>query len=109
MRRVTTRVLPDPAPARMHSGAASLSTARRWAGFRPSSRCSYTHRTLKRGCDSPVDGGWPALFPGKQMAPSNPPAFAFQLLGAISSDVVLRSVASLRDGRPSDRRLSFGL
>src|SRR5262249_35483072 len=37
MRLVSTLVLPDPAPARMHSGAASVVTANRCASFNPSS------------------------------------------------------------------------
>ena len=37
MRRVRTRVLPDPAPASTHRGWASLVTAARWAGLRSSS------------------------------------------------------------------------
>ena len=40
MRRVSTRVLPDPAPARMHSGWIGLVTARRWVSSSPSSSVS---------------------------------------------------------------------
>src|SRR3954452_7049021 len=40
MRRVRTRVLPEPAPAMMTSGAASVVTASRCASLRPSSRWS---------------------------------------------------------------------
>src|SRR4051794_3726649 len=38
MRRVSTRVLPEPAPATMANGAASIVTARRWASSRSPSR-----------------------------------------------------------------------
>src|SRR5665647_1306224 len=40
MRRVRTRVLPEPAPARMHSGEVVVVTARSCAGLRPSRRRS---------------------------------------------------------------------
>ena len=36
MRRVRTRVLPDPAPATISSGVPRCSTAARWAGLRSS-------------------------------------------------------------------------
>ena len=36
MRRVSTRVLPEPAPATISSGLPRCSTASRWAGFSPS-------------------------------------------------------------------------
>src|SRR4051794_4046976 len=40
MRCVSTRVLPEPAPARMSSGPAAWVTASRCSGFRPSRRAS---------------------------------------------------------------------
>ena len=40
MRRVSTRVLPEPAPARMHSGMVVEVTARRCSSFSPSRICS---------------------------------------------------------------------
>src|SRR4051812_23928655 len=59
MRRVNTRVLPDPAPARMTSGAASDVTAWRCASFRPSSSAAASiPSTITNLCDSeavPVD------------------------------------------------------
>ena len=75
-RRVNTRVLPEPAPARMHNGAASDTTASRWAGLRPcstpgsacgrvsgraSGRASAAMwMNVLRGYDSEVDGAGPA-------------------------------------------------
>ena len=38
MRWVSTRVLPEPAPATTRSGPSSWATASRWTGFSPSSR-----------------------------------------------------------------------
>src|SRR4051794_16694869 len=69
MRRVSTLVLPVPAPARMHSGAASVVTACRWASLSPSSsapasigptlpsRCDGADRELGPWCgeDGPVE------------------------------------------------------
>ena len=40
MRCVSTRVLPDPAPASTSSGPVPCVTASRWGGFSPSSSCS---------------------------------------------------------------------
>ena len=40
MRCVSTRVLPEPAPARMSSGPSPCVTASRWGSLRPSSRAS---------------------------------------------------------------------
>src|SRR5680860_1445016 len=40
MRRVSARVLPDPAPARISSGPSPWVTACRWGSLRPSSRAS---------------------------------------------------------------------
>src|SRR3954447_6596714 len=40
MRWVSTRVLPEPAPARISSGPSPCSTASRWGGFRPARRDS---------------------------------------------------------------------
>src|SRR4051812_249847 len=57
MRRVRTRVLPEPAPARMHRGLASVVTARAWAGLRPwSNRSASIHSTVTTGCDKNADG-----------------------------------------------------
>ena len=57
IRRVSTRVLPEPAPARMHSGAAVEVTAAAWGAVRPSSKCSTpTPRNVPRGCYDPR--GW---------------------------------------------------
>src|SRR5688572_16419880 len=41
-RRVMTRVLPEPAPARTRSGPSPCCTASRWAGFSPASSASVT-------------------------------------------------------------------
>src|SRR3954449_4630274 len=40
MRRVSTAVLPEPAPARIRSGPSPCTTASRWGSFRPSRRAS---------------------------------------------------------------------
>src|SRR4051794_35937544 len=40
IRRVSTRVLPDPAPATTSNGDPSCTTAARWGSLRPSSSCS---------------------------------------------------------------------
>ena len=40
MRRVSTRVLPEPAPATTSSGAPACTTAARWGSLRPSSSSS---------------------------------------------------------------------
>ena len=42
MRRVSTRVLPEPAPATTTSGPPSCSTASRWGGFRSATSSSMT-------------------------------------------------------------------
>ena len=48
MRRVSTRVLPDPAPARMHSGPRRAVTAPRWASSSPaSSTAGSIHRSVR--------------------------------------------------------------
>src|SRR4051812_7614681 len=44
IRWVSTRVLPEPAPARMSSGPSPCVTASRWGGVRPSSRASIAAR-----------------------------------------------------------------
>src|SRR5438105_4600626 len=47
MRLVMTRVLPDPAPARIRSGPSVWRTARRCSGFSASRKCTlsfYRHR-----------------------------------------------------------------
>src|SRR5439155_11446965 len=56
MRRVSTRVLPDPAPARIASGAASVVTARRCDGFSPPSSSSRTVPNIERRYDKNADG-----------------------------------------------------
>ena len=43
MRRVSTRVLPDPAPARMHSGWPGVVTASSWAALSPLRRSGGTY------------------------------------------------------------------
>ena len=74
MRRVRTRVFPDPAPARIASGDASVVTASRWVSSRSSSSGSaaragpvpgrvpgvtdaeaVTARTVPAGCDGNAD------------------------------------------------------
>src|SRR6185436_19225736 len=62
--RVRTRVLPEPAPARMHRGADSVTTASRWAALRParssSAEAEGTMRsTVPTGCDRNADGRRP--------------------------------------------------
>ena len=54
IRRVSTRVLPEPAPATTSTGDPSCSTASRWGGFRPSSSSSAVGRR-RRGRLSPAD------------------------------------------------------
>lgn len=44
MRKVMTRVLPDPAPARMRTGPSVVSTAARCSGFSLSKRCRKMSR-----------------------------------------------------------------
>src|SRR5438067_1316542 len=46
MRRVIVVVFPDPAPARMHTGPRTASTARRWSGLSPS---KITRRRYRSG------------------------------------------------------------
>ena len=46
MRRVSTRVLPDPAPATTSTGPGSWETAARWASFSPSR--SVSERAARR-------------------------------------------------------------
>ena len=61
MRWVSTRVLPEPAPARISSGPSVAATASRWEGFRSAKRgeSSKGHRVYgspsgeSPGCDSP--------------------------------------------------------
>src|SRR5437764_7855933 len=92
MRRVRALVLPDPAPARMQSGAASLVTASVWDGLGPASRSGpatwgtrtsllMTRLTVPRGYDRRVDGRRasavgrggpiPGPGPGRGAAPSS--------------------------------------
>ena len=64
MRWVSTRVLPEPAPARMRRGDASLVTAASWAALRPRSSApssieasgGLTVRNVPAGWDT--DGPW---------------------------------------------------
>ncbi len=56
MRRVSTRVLPEPAGARIASGVCGSTTAARWCGSRPARSASMpvecvTRRTVPGGCD----------------------------------------------------------
>ncbi len=46
MRWVSTRVLPEPAPASTSSGPGGALTASRWAGLSASSRCETSIRQL---------------------------------------------------------------
>src|SRR5690606_24285546 len=58
MRRVSTRVLPDPAPARIRNGTAGAVTARAWASSRPCTSASASIRpTLPTACDAIGDAG----------------------------------------------------
>src|SRR5664279_5371219 len=75
MRLVSTRVLPDPAPATTSSGAPRCSTAARCGGLRPSSRAAICSRRccarssaacwcaadkaplIRADADDPTDGG----------------------------------------------------
>src|SRR3954452_7267812 len=61
MRWVSTRVLPEPAPARISSGPSPCSTASRWGGFRPARRDST--RSAVSGTSS-ILGTRPAAGPG---------------------------------------------
>src|SRR3954471_23973723 len=70
MRWVSTRVLPDPAPARISSGPSPCTTASRWGGLRPASSSSILgswaasgmpiHGTEQGGRVhvAEVNGGW---------------------------------------------------
>src|SRR4051812_27379623 len=70
MRWVSTRVLPEPAPARINSGPSPCTTASRWGGLRPASSSSILgswaasgmpiHGTEQGGrVDvADVNGGW---------------------------------------------------
>src|SRR5262245_13393125 len=63
MRRVSTRVLPEPAPASITRVAPGCVTAWRWASFNPSSSVSASMRpTLPRG---PPGGRDPDIAPGR--------------------------------------------
>src|SRR5438552_9833110 len=77
MRRVSTRVFPEPAPARMHSGSASVATASRCEGLRPSNSRSWAMpRPYPRG----VTARWMvAAGRGRGTTPSSLRAFAFQV------------------------------
>src|SRR4051812_4324527 len=85
MRRVRTRVLPEPAPARMRRGAASVVTASRWPGFSPSSSAraapSIITAIVQRGCDSDRerDAG-PFAVPRREPAYARDVAFPRKLL-----------------------------
>src|SRR3954451_8564044 len=54
IRCVSTRVLPEPAPARTSSGPPGCSTASRWGSFRPSSRLSRRSAAAASGIGSMV-------------------------------------------------------
>src|ERR687892_2134005 len=56
MRCVSTRVLPEPAPARISSGPSPCSTASRWGSFSPSSSWSVATAATEVE-DRPVRGG----------------------------------------------------
>src|SRR5918997_151733 len=58
IRCVSTRVLPEPAPARMSRGPSPCSTASRWGSFRPASSWSVATAATEIE-DSPVRGGDP--------------------------------------------------
>ena len=60
IRRVSTRVLPDPAPATTSSGRPSCTTAARWDSLSPSSSVSGSGRRL-RGASSTAGTGNGAL------------------------------------------------
>ena len=70
MRRVSTRVLPEPAPARIASGAARLVTASRWVASRPSRSAStaarYRRGVTRNGVRPPSGSS-----PEQQKAPSS--------------------------------------
>src|SRR3954463_16280713 len=58
MRLVSTRVLPEPAPATMSSGEPAWVTAARWASLRPASRASEPAPGAGRGAGrAGADGG----------------------------------------------------
>ena len=48
MRCVSTRVLPEPAPATTSSGPSVARTASRWAGFRSARYCSGEATAMRR-------------------------------------------------------------
>src|ERR671919_3228083 len=58
MRCVSTRVLPEPAPARISSGPSPWSTASRWGSFSPTSSWSVATAATEVE-DRPVRGGDP--------------------------------------------------
>ena len=49
MRRVSTRVFPEPAPATISSGLPRCSTASRWAGFSPSTSSASPGPSARAG------------------------------------------------------------
>ena len=64
MRRVSTRVLPEPAPATTSSGAPACTTAARWGSLRPSSRASADGPLgVGRGVSNSVSGSSLMLSP----------------------------------------------
>ncbi len=72
IRRVSTRVLPEPAPATTSSGAPSWTTAARWGSLRPSSSSS---RGRLRRCSAAWSGrrrSPPRGASGLRSCPSNP-------------------------------------
>src|SRR4051794_1436730 len=53
MRWVSTRVLPEPAPARISSGPSPCTTASRWGGLRPASSSSILGSWAASGMPDP--------------------------------------------------------
>jgi len=102
IRRVSTRVLPEPAPARMASGAARLVTASRWVGSRPrsSSLASVTRALYDPGVT-------PTRWRGRTRNGSRPRVVSAAALAGCSSDLLGARSAGARTapspGRPGRR------
>src|SRR6187402_750467 len=85
MRRVSTLVLPEPAPATMSSAWPRYSTASRWRGLRPASRgdswgAAGSRMKVMSGLDST---GRHRLRSGAQLGPGRQPE-----VGLIAEDAV---------------------
>src|SRR6266511_6060436 len=74
IRWVSTRVLPDPAPATMRVGPSVASTARRWASFNPSSSSGEAWGSVGSGrAEAFIAGEYTAMPDGAGGAVHTPP------------------------------------